>query len=95
MLYVGTHQSEFLAIDIKKQAVAWRFSEPGKDYPYHSSAAVLGDRIIVGNQDKLLHALERSTGKPVWSFATNGQVNSSPVIVGGDRIFVGSNDGHL
>lgn len=95
MLYVGTHEGEFLAIDVSKPEVVWRYREPGKDQPYHSSAAVTDERVIVGGQDKLLHCFDRKTGKQVWSFAANGQINSSPVLVGTDRLFVGSNDGHL
>ncbi len=95
MLYVGTHESEFLAIDVSKPEVVWRYREPGKDLPYHSSAAVTEDKVIVGGQDKLLHCLDRKTGKQLWAFTTNGQINSSPVLVGSDRVFVGSNDGHV
>ena len=95
MLYVGTHEGEFLAIDITKPEVTWRYSEPGKEQPYHSSAALTEERVIVGCQDKLLHCFDRKTGKQQWAFAANGQINSSPVLVGGDRLFVGSNDGHL
>ncbi len=94
MLYVGTHESEVLAIDITKPDIVWRFQEKGKEQPYHSSAAVTNDLVIIGGQDKLLHALDRKTGKQVWSYAANGQINSSPVVVG-KRIFFGSNDGHL
>lgn len=94
MLYVGTHESEVLAIDITKPDIVWRFQEKGKEQPYHSSAAVTNELVILGGQDKLLHALDRKTGKQVWSFAANGQINSSPVVVG-KRVFFGSNDGHL
>lgn len=95
MLYVGTHESEVLAIDITKPDIVWRFQEKGKEQPYHSSAAVTEELVIVGGQDKLLHALDRKSGEQKWSFAANGQINSSPVVVSGKRIFVGSNDGHL
>ncbi len=50
---------------------------------------------IFGGQDKQIHCLERKTGKELWKFATRGQINSSPVVVGGNRIFVGSNDGYV
>lgn len=95
MLYVGTHESEVLAIDITKAEVVWRFQEKGKEQPYHSSAAVTNDVVLVGGQDKLLHCLDRKSGSQLWSFAANGQINSSPVVVNNNRIFVGSNDGHL
>ena len=95
MLYVGTHESDFLALNLETQEVVWRFKDETREFPIHSSAALTDDRIIFGGQDKLLHCLERKTGKELWNFATRGQVNSSPVVVGGNRIFVGSNDGYV
>ena len=43
-----------------------------------------------------LHLLEwfRATGKPLWTFATQGEVDSSPVVVG-DKVVFGSGDGRL
>ena len=41
-----------------------------------------------------MHALNRSTGKAVWTFTTRARVESSPLVVG-TRVFVGSNDGVL
>ena len=94
MLYVGTHDGEFLAVDWKKQEVVWRYSDPKKQQPYHASAAILGNRIVVGSQDKRVHCIDRKTGKRLWVFSTRGQVNSSPVIAG-DRVYFGSADQHV
>lgn len=94
MLYVGTHEGEFLAIDVTKQEIAWRYADKSRELPIHSSAAVTDDVVVFGGQDKQLHCLNRKTGDHKWGFAARGQINSSPVIVG-DRIFVGSNDGNL
>ena len=94
MLYVGTHESEVVAINWKKQKVVWRYKDPNREQPYHSSAAVTDKYVIVGGQDRQLHCIDRKTGRRVWVFQARGQINSSPVIVG-ERIFVGSNDGNL
>lgn len=95
MLYVGTHESDFLAINLENQQVVWRYKDEAREFPIHSSAALTDDRVIFGGQDKQVHCLDRKTGKQIWSFSARGQVNSSPVVVGGQRIFVGSNDGYL
>ena len=50
--------------------------------------------VIVGGRDKFVHAIDRMTGKGVWTFPTRAKVDSSPVVVG-NRVFVGSNDGNL
>jgi len=94
MLYVGTYASEVVAVNWKKPAVVWRYQSGTGDFPFHSSAALTKDLVVLGGRDKLVHAIERSTGKPRWTFATRGKVDSSPVVVG-DRVFIGSNDGNL
>ena len=95
MLYVGTHESEVMAIDLTTQEVAWTYKESKGELPYHSSAAVTNEVVIGGCQDKQLHCLDRKTGERKWVFMSRGQINSSPVVVSGSRVFVGSNDGHV
>lgn len=92
-LYVGTMANQFQAVDLSKKALAWTY-EPKRSQPFYASAAVTDKLVIVGGRDKLVHALERPTGKLAWTFATRGRVDSSPVVAG-QRILVGSGDGNL
>ena len=94
ILYVGTYGSEVVAVDWKKKEVAWRYTSGNGEFPFHSSAAVTDKLVVIGGRDKLVHAIDRSTGKKAWTFTTRGRVDSSPVVVG-DRVFIGSNDGNL
>ena len=94
MLYVGTFASEVVAVDWKKQTVVWRYQAGNGDFPFHSSAAITDQLVVVGGRDKLVHAIHRDTGKQAWTFPTRAKVDSSPVIVG-NRVFIGSNDGNL
>lgn len=94
LLFVGTHESEVICLDWRKQEIVWRYSDENREQPYHSSAALTDKFVIVGGQDKQLHCIDRATGKGVWKFVTRGQVNSSPVVVG-NRVYVGSKDGYL
>jgi outer membrane protein assembly factor BamB len=93
-LYVGTYGSEVAAVDWRKVEQTWRKRTGDAEAPIHSSAAVTDEFVVVGGRDKTVTALDRKTGKKVWSFVTRGKVDSSPVIVG-DRVFVGSHDGNL
>jgi hypothetical protein len=43
---------------------------------------------------QVVHCLEADTGKVLWTFATKGRVDSSPVIAGG-RVHIGSADGRV
>ena len=94
ILYVGTYASEVVAVDWRKQSVVWRYQSGNGDFPFHSSAAVLDNMVVVGGRDKFVHGIFRKSGKKAWTFPTRAKVESSPVIVG-DRVFIGSNDGNL
>ena len=78
----------------KRRRILWRYSDPDRQFPYYSSAALSDGRVIVGGRDKVLRALDAASGKAVWSFATRARVDSSPAVAGG-RVYVGSNDGRL
>jgi outer membrane protein assembly factor BamB len=93
-LYVGTMTNQFLAVDWKKLEIAWTFEAPKRQQPFYASAAVTDTLVIAGSRDKRVHALDRKTGKEVWSFEARNKVDSSPVIVG-DRVYAGSMDGKL
>ncbi len=87
----GTYEYEVLAIDLEERDVAWRYSTPGREFPFYSSAALYGDTVILGGRDKFVHALDAETGEALWTFETRARVDSSPV-VSGDRVYVGSSD---
>ncbi len=94
MAFVGTEGGDFLAVDWQKGSIAWRYDNPKQTLPFRSSAAVTARAVLVGSRDKSLHAIDRATGKPLWTFPTRGRVDSSPVVVG-NRVFFGSADGRL
>ncbi len=94
VLYVGTAAGEVIAYDWKEKRVAWRFRDPMRNFPYHASAAVTDEYVVVGGRDKLLHCIDRKSGEEKWHFPTRSRIDSSPVIVG-DRVFFGSADRYL
>jgi outer membrane protein assembly factor BamB len=92
-LYVPTNPGELDAIDLAKRKIAWSFT-PEEAQPFSGSAAVTDTRIVAGNDDGKVYALDLK-GKPAWTFATKkGRVESSPVIAGG-RVYVGTTGGTL
>ena len=92
--YYGTYDNEVLGVDLKTRKILWRYRRPDRNFPFYSSAALVGNRIVVGGRDKLVHAIDRQSGKAAWTFTTRARVDSSPVIAAG-RVYVGSNDGRL
>ena len=91
---MGTYSSEVVAVDWKTPKVVWKYQSKHGEAPFHSSAAVTDQLVIVGGHDKVVHGIDRKSGKEAWFFQTRGKVESSPVVVG-QRIFIGSNDGNL
>ena len=89
--YFGTFDNEVLALDLKARTILWRFSDPDRQFPFYSSPALFEGKVILGGRDKIVHALDAGTGKPVWSFATRARVDSSPAVAGG-RVYIGSSD---
>ena len=92
--YVGTFGNEVLAVDLQQRAIEWTYRHPTRSFPSTLRLPSPADRVIVGGRDKMVHALNRSTGKAVWTFTTRARVESSPLVTG-RRVFVGSNDGLL
>jgi outer membrane protein assembly factor BamB len=90
--YFGHYDNEFLCVDLAGTNVAWKYHD--RDFPYLSSAAVTTDRVVFGGDDKTLHCLNRADGKSIWSFASQGKIQSSPVVAG-DKVVFGSDDGRV
>lgn len=94
IVYVGTQNSQLLAVDLKKKDIVWTFEPESRKQPFNSSAAVTEKYVVVGCQNKRVYCLDRKSGKEVWAFVTEGRVDGSPVIVG-ERVYIGSQDGNL
>ena len=74
--YVGTFGNEVLGIDLKQRVARWTYQHPIRNFPFYSSAALTENRVVLGGRDKIVHCLERSTGKVVWTFSTRARVES-------------------
>jgi eukaryotic-like serine/threonine-protein kinase len=91
ILYFGTDSGSVIALDWKNKKRLWTYSVPNREQQIHSSPAVSGNMVVIGSRDKHLHAIDRTTGKGLWTFPTRAKIDGSPVIVG-ERVFFGSAD---
>ena len=91
--FYGTFDNEVLGVNLSERKISWRYEHPQRKFPFYSSAAVTGTRIVLGGRDKMVHGLTLA-GKSAWTFTTRARVESSPAIAG-NRVFVGSNDGRF
>lgn len=94
--YVGTMSNQVVAINWKDKSKTWEFEAPKRQQPFYSSAAIANGIVVSCSRDKKVYALDAKTGKELWNFATEGQVDASPVIVG-ERVYIGclSNEGEF
>ena len=92
--FVGTFENEVVAVSLEPLAVAWRFRDAAREFPFYASPAVGSAAVVVGGRDKHVRALDAATGKQRWSFATPARVDASPVIAG-DRVVAASLSGDL
>jgi outer membrane protein assembly factor BamB len=68
----------------------WRY----RTAPVESSPLLRGRRLFVGSWDHGVHALNARTGKRIWRFEADNEVNTSAAYWRG-RIFIGSDSGTL
>ena len=93
-VFVGTFGNQVFCFNWRTGERVWMYENPDREFPFYSSAAVSDKLILIGGRDKVMHALDRETGKEAWAFNSQARVDSSPVVVG-DRLFFGSGDGNL
>lgn len=59
-----------------------------------STAAIADERVIVGDETGVLHALNALSGERLWTFDTADRIRSTPTVRNG-TVVVGSDDGTL
>jgi len=99
LIFVGSGDSTFYALDKKTGKEVWQFETEGV---IHSSPAVFNSIIYFGCGDGNLYALNKTDGKVIWKFQSEGEKMyglwdyylSSPAINEG-IVYWGSGDGKL
>ncbi len=91
VLYVGSGDGGFHAVDAASGARRWRFAAGGR---VRGGAAISGERVLFGSSDHFVYALDRATGKELWKHDTGAEVEDQP-LVAGDRVFIGNRGGGL
>ncbi len=91
-VYVGSQNGELVALSLENGSVYWKFSTGS---PIGESSPAYGSGVVyIGDYGGWLNALNASDGKKLWAFKTNGEIKSSPVVIG-DRVLIGSYDEQL
>jgi outer membrane protein assembly factor BamB len=100
VIYFGSSDNFFYAVDIAMGTERWRFETGGA---VTSSPAVANGAVYFSSRDGKIYALDVKNGKTRWSFEMGPEAPyawefdyylSSPTIVGGS-LFIGSGDGNV
>ena len=70
MVFTGSGDKNFYAVNIKTGKQAWVFTTGGA---VHSSPAIYDNMVYVGSMDGYYYALDIITGKQKWRFKTGGE----------------------
>jgi len=93
-VFVGSMDGTYYSVRLSDAKIMWQRQEARQGAAIFASAAVVEDAVIFASRSNAVFRVNRDTGKEIWSFRTRGDVNSSPVVNGGD-VFFGSADGNL
>lgn len=99
LLFFGSGDSTFYAVNKNSGALQWKFKTQGA---VHSDPAVNNNFVYFGSQDGNLYSLDSQTGELIWKFQSKGErmldlwdyYLSSPTIENG-TVYWGSGDGNL
>lgn len=94
VLYFGTMQAGFKAVDVGTQEVIWTFDNDRQSLEFAGNAAVTPEVIVVGEKSRRVWGLHPETGEVVWQQTVSSAVETSPVVVG-NVVYVASKDGRL
>ena len=81
VVYAGSGDGVFYAVDAAEGRERWRFEPAGATW--WSAPAVGEGRVFVGNQNQRVYALDAQSGELLWQFAAADWAVSDPVLAGG------------
>ncbi|MDB9760370.1 PQQ-like beta-propeller repeat protein [Pelagibacteraceae bacterium] len=67
-IYAADNLGYLYAINIKTQSLIW-----AKNYgiPFRSNIKIIGEQILLANQDNVIYSIDKNTGDKKWQFATS------------------------
>jgi len=78
--FVGDYDGMFTCVNLKDKKIVWQWKDESTNLPFICSPSVLKDRVIIGNDNKYVYCLDKSTGRLIWKFNTGSRIEASPVV---------------
>ena len=91
-LFAVTYDDEIVCLDLRTGDLIWKF--PGGESAaamsmIRSAPVVINDLVIFGSRSGFLYALDRKSGKSVWSVSLGSPVSTN-ILARGDELFLGT-----
>jgi outer membrane protein assembly factor BamB len=88
-LWWGKNEAWLKCLDVASLSELWSY--PMERHTM-STAAVAGDLVFSADCGKMVHCLDRRTGKPFWTHELKGEIWASPYVADG-KVYIGSRRG--
>ena len=75
-VYFGTEGASVFSINFKKAEVDWQYTNEATTLPYRSSVAIHDGIVIIGGQNRFVHAFQTRDGKEIWQKQIRGMRRS-------------------
>jgi len=92
MALVGNYGNGLFCVELEEAEAVWSYEAEG--LAVFSTPAVGAGRLVFGARDARVRCLRSDSGKQLWAFHAQDNVDSSPVICDGKTIF-GSDSGRI
>jgi outer membrane protein assembly factor BamB len=86
VVYVGSSDRKFYALDAKTWGLKWAFTAGGA---IRYAAAVWNNRVYFSGRDNHVYALDAETGELVWKFHSETWMDSPPIVADG-QVYIGA-----
>jgi outer membrane protein assembly factor BamB len=100
-VYIGTTEGFLLCLDLRDGQELWRHrsiesTDPDDFAPgFMAPVTLSATAVFAGDEDGVLHAVDRETGKPLWKVPTEGLIKGGAALLPDGRVMIGSHGGHL
>ncbi len=99
-VYAGIVGGNVFCLDLKTGGLIWSYRSIESDDPdefapgFQAPVTVTDQLVLCGDEDGVMHAIDRETGTKRWTLPTDGEVVGGVTIVG-ERAIFGSHGGKL
>jgi outer membrane protein assembly factor BamB len=100
-VYIGTTEGQLLCLELATGREIWRHRSIESADPQEFAAGFIAPVTLsptvayAGDEEGVLHAVSRETGRPLWRFPTNGLIKGGATLLPEALVMIGSHGGHL